>query len=152
MGRRPSGPWVVSVVAALVAGAATHAQSESQEERLARAYLDGLIAIWEQDASVDDIEALSSLLAEDAVYEHPRVGISIEGRAAIVAGMTGFLGTTRKPSVTGLTTVVGPGVAAVGFDLTMESEGPEGWVALGRRQVLVLGIADGQIVRVTDHW
>ena len=128
------------------------AEVGAQEQELGDAYLARLLDVWQQDSSADDVEALVSLVSEHAIYEHPRVRVRIVGRRAIADAMTAFLGTSRDPRATGVETVSGPGVLVLGFDLVMEVQQGAEWSLVQRRQVIVLEISEGRIVRVSDHW
>ena len=125
---------------------------QAQEDTLAQRYLDCLVAIWEEESSSIDVEALGQLLSEDAVYEHPRAGITMEGRTTILGAMSGFLGTSRSPEVSAVEILAGPGVTVVGFDLSMEVQGSEGWLHIDRRQIIVLEFSNGLITGVSDYW
>ena len=100
---------------------------QSQESELADEYLRRLVAVWQQEASRADVEAWIELLASSAVYEHPRVGVRIEGRSMILEAMAGFVGTSRLPKIAALDVIEGPGVIVLGFDLSMEVHGKDGW-------------------------
>jgi ketosteroid isomerase-like protein len=125
---------------------------QAQEDALAQQYLDRLVALWEEESSSIDVEALGKLLSEDATYEHPRAGITMEGRTTILDAMSGFLGTSRSPEVSGVEMLSGPNVVVVGFDLSMEVRGSEGWLHIDRRQIIVLEISNGLITRFSDYW
>jgi len=43
-------------------------------------------------------------------------------------------------------------VLVVGFDLSMDVQGSEGWLHINRRQIIVLEISDGLIVKISDYW
>lgn len=146
--RRTVGLLTVAVTFWLVNGAGVGAQ----EREVGETYLARLLDVWEQDASVAEVEALVSLLSEDATYEHPRAGARIDGRRAIENGMAAFLGSSRGPEATEVEIMSGPGVVVLGFDLRMEVHRGADWSVVERRQVIVLEISDGRIVRVTDHW
>lgn len=124
----------------------------AQERMVAEAYLEGLEAIWQADATSGDLDRLTSLLADSAVYEHPILGARIAGRSSIRAAMTAFLGTSRVPRITRRQTMEGAGVVILEFDLAMEMRGDDGWLPVERHQILVLEIRDRQVVRVVDHW
>ncbi len=115
-------------------------------------YLARLLDAWKHDSAAADVEALVSLFSEDVVYEHPRVGARMEGRRAIADGMVAFLGASRRPRATDVETVTAPGVVVLGFDLRMEVQQGGEWSPVARRQVVVLEISEGRIVRVIDHW
>ncbi len=70
----------------------------------------------------------------------------------ILDAMTGFLGTSRSPRVSGVEVLAGPGVLVLGFDLSMEIRDGDGWRLIERRQVIGLETSDGLITRVSDHW
>ena len=125
---------------------------QAQEIRLADQYLGCLKAMWEQDASSDEVDAYGRLLGENAVYQHPRVGISIEGRATILEAMSGFLGTSRSPQLSNIEVLVGSGVTVVVFDLSMEVRSRDGWSQIDRHQLTVLEISDGKITTISDYW
>ncbi len=125
-----------------------HAQDSSPAHR----YLDHLVALWEEDASSSELEAFGQLLSEDATYQHPRVGITMEGRTKILDAMSGFLGASRSPEVSRVEVLNGQRVVVLGFNLNMEVRGAEGWLPVERRQVIVLEISDDLITGVSDNW
>ena len=127
-------------------------QALGQDHTLADRYLERQIAVWKQDSSSKDIEALGELFAEGAVYTHPRVGIIMEGRATILGAMQGFLGTSRLPQASDVEVLAGEGVLVLGFNLSMEVRGDNGWMPIKRRQLIVLEVSNGLITRVSDYW
>ena len=125
---------------------------QAQEREVGENYLHRLIKVWEEDASRTDLEALGALLSEDVVYEHPGIGARIEGRSSILEAMSAFLGSSRGPRASGVEFIVGAGVVTLGFDLMMEQRQETGWSLIERRQVIVLQIDEGRIIRISDHW
>ena len=127
-------------------------QLKAQENSIAVQYLDSLTALWEEDASSVEIDALGRLLADGAVYQHPRFEMRMEGRSTILAAMTQFLGTSRAPHVSDVVVLNGSGVTVLAFDLSMEVRGEDGWRRIERHQVAVLEVFDGKITRISDYW
>lgn len=140
--------WVIAIACMAVAVA----PASAQEAEVGEAYLAQLTRMWAQDATRDDVAELGPLLSVDATYAHPRVGAEISGRDAIVGAMGSFLGATREPRLTNAEFVVGEGIVVIGFDVAMETNGSDGWRPIQRRQVIVLRVVDGLIVRIEDYW
>lgn len=140
--------WIMAVlcIATVVSPVA------AQENELGESYIANLTRLWEEDATPQDVDELGTLLAPGAVYAHPRVGAEIAGRREIVTALSSFLGTTREPRVANLEVIVGEGVVAIGFDLSMETRSADGWQPVNRRHVVVLRVVRGEIVRIEDHW
>lgn len=140
------------LVVAVVLGMGVGEGLSAQVAEVAEVYLSRLVALHEEGAEPADVELLTALMAEDAVYEHPRFGARIEGRAAIQTAMTGFLGTSRHPRAVRLNTIEGVGVAVLEFDFSIDALQDGAWVTTIRHQVLVLEVREGAIQRVVDHW
>ena len=148
--REPDGSWRIArdMWNSAAAVRTWHAQDSSPAHR----YLDHLVALWKEDASSPELEAFGRLLSEDATYQHPRVGITMEGRATILDAMSGFLGKSRSPEVSRVEVLNGQRVVVLGFNLNMEVRSAEGWLPVERRQVIVLEISDDLVKRVSDNW
>jgi len=157
-----SGPQLLAFTALLMVGAllalptllqgATVAAQRGEQHELADLYLGRMIKVWAEDASAADVEALGELLAENVAYEHPRVGIRVEGRRALLDAMGRFLGASRGPRVAGVEVLVGTQVVVLAFDLTIDIRDGEEWTPIDRRQVVVLATEGGLITGISDHW
>ena len=128
------------------------AQQASTAPSLAQRYRDRLAATLDEKATAQDVDDLLSLYAENVIYEHPRVGARIEGKEQIRAGMNGFLGTTRHPTLRIKNEIEGRGVIVLELDLEAEAKRGESWEPLVRTQVLVLETDGDRILRIIDHW
>jgi ketosteroid isomerase-like protein len=127
-------------------------QENGATDSLARRYVELLTATWQEKATPQNLDALLSLYADDAVYEHPRVGARIQGKDQIRTGMGRFLGATRNPSVRIKSTIVGRGVVILEMEVQAEAKGKTAWEPLRRIQITVLETDGTRIRRVADYW
>lgn len=133
----------------ITTGAAT---LSAQQAAIADRYLERLTQIWQEDATPDDVVALGTLMAEDAVYEHPRVDMRVTGRDRILQSMGRFLGTSRQPTVSNVSVLAAPTALTLSFDVAMQIRGESGWQPIERHQVVILEVRDGLIRKITDSW
>ena len=132
---------------------ATPAQTASPDSQaIAQLWVQRLTATMEEHAAPADVERLLDLYADDAVYEHPHAGARIEGKALMRKGMSSHLGETRNPKIQITQTLSGDGFAIVEMNVRLDIHDDDKWVALERRQVVVLELKDSRIQRVIDHW
>ncbi|MGA8204843.1 MAG: nuclear transport factor 2 family protein [Woeseiaceae bacterium] len=126
--------------------------SQSSPLGLAARYLEAREATMQQGALPADVEAALVLCSETLVYEHPRVGIRMEGLDSSREGMLRFLGTTRNARIKVTATLPGRDVVAVQTDVAFEGKEGAKWVPVQRQQLWVFEIADGKIQRIIEYW
>ena len=124
----------------------------NESDCLVDAYLRALTQTQQETAQPKDIDALLDFYADDIVYEHPRVGAVIEGKARIRQGMLAFLGKTRNPSIRVEKYLGEADVIVVEYDREFEMLSNNNWQQRIQHQVTIFEIADGKITRVRDYW
>lgn len=145
-------PWAVLACAAVLAPG-PDLRAQSVPDGLGDTWLRSIEAVLRETASEDDVGRLTFLYAVDVVYEHPRVGVRIEGRDRVAEAMVGYLGRTRNPDIDVHGSTTGEGVIVVDYTLEMEIRTDAGWQSLERRQITVLEVtAEGRIRRILDYW
>lgn len=124
-------------------------------------YLHAREKTLQQGAGPADVSAATYYLAENAVYEHPRVGARIEGRAAIEAGFNAFLGGTRNGRYEIIDFFDHAGTVAIKYRRifealakggTPENEGGDNWKEVQIVQLTVFEVTDGKITHIADYW
>jgi len=123
-----------------------------KESSMAIRYLECLTAVWEQNATVKDIQALGELYAEQITYKHPGVGVEMTGRDVVLGAMENFLGTSRLPQPSDVETIMGTGVTVISFNLRLEVQSNDSWLSVERHQVIVLETDNDVITSITDYW
>lgn len=137
----------------LVTVTAPDAGGQAVPEGLGNTWLAFIEGVLRQTATADDIERLTFLYSADVLYEHPRVGVRIQGRERVAEAMAAFLGETRNPDVDVHGSTTGEGVIVIDYTLEMEARTDAGWRKLERRQVTVLEVTpDGRIRRILEYW
>lgn len=111
-----------------------------------------LTATMEEHSAPADVDRLLDMYAEDAIYEHPHAGARIEGKVSMRAGMASHLGESRNPRIQIRRITSGEDFAVAEFSLKMDVRQDAGWLAVQRRQVVVLELKDSHIQRIIDHW
>jgi len=138
----------ISALIYFVLAAPLHAHEPTLVDR----YLECLTAVWEQNATTEDVHNLGKLYAEQVTYSHPRVGIEMSGRDEVLGAMENFLGSSRLPRTSNVKTLTGTGVVVISFDLQLEVRSDNTWVPVERHQVVVLQTSDSVITSITDYW
>ena len=106
----------------------------------------------EEHASPADVDRLLEMYSDDAVYEHPHAGARIQGKSLQREGIASHLGETRAPKIQITRTIVGESFAIVELAVKLEIRQDTRWIAMERRQVVVLELKDSRIQRIIDHW
>ena len=104
------------------------------------------------DATEASVNQVSALLSDSIVYEHPRVGARLVGRATLVAGIRGFRGKSRDARIEVLRQIAGPGVVAAEERVSFEAMDGGGWRETTRTQLSVYEITGGRISRLIEYW
>jgi hypothetical protein len=136
---------------ALIAFATTLLGDSPDPALLAKAYLQAREATMQAGATPADVDKVLALCTANLVYEHPRVGIKIEGDA-VGAGMRNFLGSSRNARITVTKSLPGAGMVAVETDVVFEAQGKDGWTKVARRQVWVFEFEGPKIKRILEYW
>ena len=121
-------------------------------EAIARRWVQQLAATMEEHATPSDVDRLLDMYAEDAIYEHPHAGARVEGKALLREGIASHLGETRAPKIEIRQTIAGESFAILELTVKMDVRRDTQWVAMERRQVVVLELKDSRIQRIIDHW
>ena len=131
--------------------AAVAAPAHGQEPHVAQMYLDVMTRVWGEHGSLDDLEALGVLLADDAGYRHDSFGAEIQGREEIIGAMTQFLGASRSPELSHVRMVQTEDGWILSFHLSREIERDGEWAPVWRHHFTVLETEGGLITRVLDY-
>ncbi len=126
--------------------------SDSDIERIVQQYVAAREAAMQANAGLEAVETLLALYLDNIVYEHPRVGIRLEGKDKQRAGMISFLGTTRNVHIEIADQIIAPGVAFLDLRVSLEARQGDSWLPVKRRQLKLLEIEDGKIRRVVEYW
>jgi ketosteroid isomerase-like protein len=144
--------WAMFLLCAVSPQAASAGATTTDSEALARRWVQRLAATMEEHATPADVDRLLNMYADDAVYEHPRAGARIEGKALLRQGILSHLGETRAPKIEIAQTIAGESFAIIELAVKMDIRQDTQWVAAERRQVVVLELKDSRIQRIIDHW
>jgi hypothetical protein len=109
-------------------------------------------ATMQATAGPAELEALGSLLADSALYEHAQAGAVIAGREAILAGIRSFLGTTRNARIQVLREIVVADAVASEELVTFEMRRDTAWVPMNRTQLTVYRVSGNRIVEESQSW
>lgn len=125
---------------------------QSSSETVARNFIRAQEASMQGDATAASIEATTRWLTDSVVYEHPRAGARLVGRATVAHAMAGFLGATRHARIIIRRLIQGAGVIVVEEDVRFDALHDGRWGPARRIQVTVLDFQGGQISHVVDFW
>ena len=142
---------LLAILCAAVSSAAL-AAPRPDSQAIAQLWVQRLSATMEEHATAADVDRLLELYADDAVYEHPHAGARVEGKAQMRKGVGSHLGETRNPKLQVTQIIGGESFAVVEMNVHLDLHDEDKWVALERRQVVVLEIKDSRIQRIIDHW
>ena len=101
------------------------------------------------DASID---ALITLVDENMVYEHPKVGIRIEGANSYRQGLESFLGATDHGRYEVKDFLVNGNTVAISMNRVFSVETEGQWQERTIEQMMVFEVRDGKITRMIDYW
>lgn len=125
-------------------------------DALFNAYLAALSATSHGEATGDDVERVLEFYAEDIVYEHPRVGIRLEGIDAQRQGLTAFLaayaGSAADSRIEIIDFVEGPDVVMLRLNVQFLLRREDAVEKISRDQWRFIETKDGKIVRIIDYW
>ncbi len=126
--------------------------SATAAECLIESYLDAWVAVMKVDAGAGQLDHLMDFFHEDIVYEHPRVGAVIEGKAQVRAGMARFIGSTRNPDILVRRHIAALDVVVVEYDRVYESRSNGQWQAQEQRQLTLFELDGDRIKHIRDYW
>jgi ketosteroid isomerase-like protein len=128
------------------------AQARLTSSEVVERYRQARTATMQAAATEATVSAVAALLADSVVYEHPRAGARLVGRAAITEGIRGFLGKTRRARVEVLRQIAGSDAVAAEERVTFEADRDGVWSAESRTQLSVYEVRDGRISRLIEYW
>jgi hypothetical protein len=121
-------------------------------ERLVRSFLQAQQAVMQANAGEAEVQHLLTFLTDSFVYEHPRAGARIAGRAPFGDGIRSFLHSTRQAQIMVTSTLVQGGLVVVDQRVTFEVQREGQWRPDGRTQVTVFDVEGDHISRIVDFW
>ena len=147
---------VVSVFSIFSAISASPGLAGEEDVLGAPCVVDGFLRAHEQtmqaNANAGDVESLMQFVAVDLVYEHPRVGIKIEGAEAYRAGVTAFLGGTDEGRYQVIDYLVNGDTVAITFNRIFKTLTDGQWQEKAIQQLVIFEVKDGKIARIIDYW
>lgn len=134
-------------------------ESPQSSTEIITCYLSALADTLHGEASEETIDRVLAFYGEDIRYEHSRVGMVIEGKDRVRAGMLSFrgsyAGTAKDATIEVLDTLTAHNTvvvhARVHF-LTKPREPDQAVQTVERMQLLVFELEGGKIRRVIDYW
>ncbi len=105
-----------------------------------------------EGATPRTVDAALAFLTDTVVYEHPRAGARITGKATLREGMLAFLGAVRNPRDEVVSKLAGPGVVVLQMRQSFQARRGKGWEAQTRTVVKVLEFDGEKIRRIIDYW
>jgi ketosteroid isomerase-like protein len=144
--------WAMFLLSGLSSLAASARATQPDSGALARRWVQRLAATMEEHASAADVDRLLDMYTDDAVYEHPLAGARVQGKSLLREGIASHLGETRAPKIQITQAIVGESFAIVELAVKLDIRRDTGWVAMERRQVVVLELKNSRIQRIIDHW
>ena len=119
-------------------------------------YLDALASVTHGQSTESDIDAVLDYYSDNIVYEHPRFGIRLEGKAAQRQGKVAFLssydGGPSDSSIEILDFMKGDGVVTVRLAVSFLQARKDTVERISREQFRVLEFSSGKISRIIDYW
>jgi hypothetical protein len=97
-------------------------------------------------ATAADVDRVLALMTDSVVYEHPRAGARLQGKAVLRQGMLSFVGSVRNARDSVIERTTAPGVVVIVSETQAEMLRDGTWVPL-RRRGLRLFEFDGERVR-----
>ena len=131
-------------------------KAEPPQNQLLNDYFSALAATTHGQTTDADIDRLMAFYSADVVYEHPGVGIKIEGINAQRQGANAL-----RPSYGGDITdsvveivdfIEGPDVAMARLNVRFIANREGALELVAREQWRVLETKDGKITRIIDYW
>ena len=144
----------LAAIALALAAFPDASQAPSAEAQLAAVtgYLQGRAATMQESATAADVDKALAFCLPTVEYQHPRVGIKMEGADALRAGMVRFLGASRKATLQVTGTLQGRDMVAVQTHVTFEGRDGDAWKPVERSQMWVFELSDTKIKRILEYW
>ncbi len=145
---------LVSLPALLLLGAAGHAADPERKGPpcVVDAFLHAHEKTMQSEADGSSVNELIDLLDENLVYEHPKVGIRIEGAGAYRQGLEAFLGATDQGRYEILDYLVSGDTVAITMNRVFSVQSDGQWKERSIEQMMVFEVRDGKITRMIDYW
>jgi hypothetical protein len=139
--------WLLTIL--LLASAPTSPEPPAQ----AREFVNRFTAVQQAGATPANVDRFLELCTDEVIYEHPRVGAVIRGKAEVRKGLVGHLGDTRSDRTRLVEWLQGPNVLTLRIERAFEARDGEAWKPVRRGSVFVLDLdASGRIRRILDFW
>lgn len=127
--------------------------SQNKNSTLAENYLSALRSTLHGETTQADLDQLIKLYDEQIVYEHPKVGIKLEGSEVIANGLQNFLnsygGSQKDVTINGSTQILKPSMSAIEFELSfLLADGSK----VTRQVVTILEFKEEKITRIIEYW
>lgn len=120
------------------------------------AYLKALSATSHGETTTDDVDRVLAFYADDIIYEHPGVGIRLEGIEAQRQGLTAFIqsygGDAETSSIDVIDHMEGPNVAMLRLKVRFLRKDGDNIEPVARDQWRVIETRQGKITRIIDYW
>jgi hypothetical protein len=97
-------------------------------------------------ATAADVDRLLALLSDSVVYEHPRAGARLQGKATLREGMLRFVGSIRRARDSIVERTSAPGVEVIVTETHAEAVRDGKWTPFSRRALRVFEL-EGQSIR-----
>jgi hypothetical protein len=118
-------------------------------------YLAALCPTLARGASSSDVDRALTYCTDDVVYEHPLLGVRIEGKANVRAGMLAhladYVGSHDDSGVLVLSRIVGNDAVALRIRETFVASADGKAARVDREKLRVLEFTDGRIRRILDY-
>jgi hypothetical protein len=145
--------WVGLGLGSLGTTSPATAQAPASITAVVEQYRQARTRTMEAGATDADVTAVTALLADSVVYEHPAAGARRVGCVTLTEGMRSFLGRTRNPGIRVVRQITGRGVVVAEEQVSFEAQGDGGgWERSTRTQVAVYEVRDGHISRIIEYW
>ncbi len=140
----------------LVACTILYSHSGQSTESPFNSYLQALAATTHGESSTEDVERLLDFYADDIVYEHPAVGIRLEGKQAQRQGLTAFLdsyaGSAGDSQVEVIDYLKGPKAIAMRLNVSFMQQRGDSVEQVSREQLRIIEVKENKISRIIDYW
>lgn len=103
-------------------------------------------------AEETSVDAVLELLETNFVYEHPRVGIKIEGAENYRKGLTAFLGASDRGRYEVMEYMSNGDTVTISMNRKFRVERDGEWQEQSVEQMTVFEIRDEKISRMIDYW
>ena len=102
-------------------------------------------------ATAADVDRLLALLSDSVVYEHPRAGARLQGKATLREGMLRFVGSIRSARDSIVERTSAPGVEVIVTETHAEAVRDGKWTPFSRRALRVFELEGQSIRRIIEY-